>query len=329
MPDDAMSAITTELQLRVQGVAEAVRGLNAVGAAARNTGNTLRRDLSAGARFNAGSAGSMLSLVGVGSVSTLGIGLGVSALYRGIEEIKSTVADYNNWLQREGYKSQTFWQQLFGEGLKVDPAAMSRRIEREVNASMSNLGEVISRTREKIAFETGTETAEQKTRRQVREFEERQAALRPDAIRTRLSGAYKEQLFRLNFEEENAPKIAQEEYNRRRKEIQARIAAIDKANAERTAAEEKREREMLIKMRESERDIERGNVFLRQAMGMAEADYKTGPRYAGLTLAGSHEARMDAARDQWEESFDLQETANDYLRQILEKTSATVIYGIN
>jgi hypothetical protein len=62
---------------------------------------------------------------------------------------------------------------------------------------------------------------------------------------------------------------------------------------------------------------------------MAQQDFNAGPRGAAFYAPNSFEARSAEYESKWERDFDLQETANDYLRQLVDKTSQTVIYGIN
>ena len=88
------------------------------------------------------------------------------------------------------------------------------------------------------------------------------------------------------------------------------------------------------KLREMELDLERGQRELdavrRSYMGDFMADVSRGPQYAGLTLAGSHQARMDANAQTWDDTWkDELQTANGYLATIASKIETTGIYQLN
>lgn len=330
-----MSAITTELQLRVNGVAEAVRGLNEVSGAADRFGRkmSLRQEFMSGQRLQSSitsalginnpltqaidsferlqymaeatgqSMSQMFRTIGLGAVSTAAAVGGISLAWGAWgNEVEKT----NKLLREGGYQEQSKWEftkQLFGfgEGIQTT-SAMTNRLMKELDEPT-----VASRLED---FRKANPRADENVLRRVRDELVEEERLRKES--------YDKEL-------EQYEKI--EQYKNRRNSALAR--QMEEAGKRAVEDEVDRAKMALSVMHQMSKDIERGNDMRRDAMSMAQSDFHRGPQFAGITLAGSHEARLDTARTQWEKSFDLQETANDYLRQLVDKTSATIIYGIN
>jgi hypothetical protein len=330
-----MSAIATELQLRIQGVSEAVRGMNQVADASRR----MKGEVTGGMRVSSGSGGlarGVFAGSGVGLAGgALGFAAGASFAFAAsqarnlLQQQMDFLESHNARLRERGYEAQSYWGMLFGASNEWSESALRERGERLA----SSVGGMIKRIQDEFAQRTGTESLQQWSARFARD----NPKLSDLEVEMEVMGEFlrrqMDESDRRFFDRRQKAIADTEERARRFNEYFAEGQGGDFGGAlvERETRTQARERQSRNeqKRREMERDLERGEQMQRRAREMALADFNAGPRYAGIALAGSHEARMDAAREEWEKSFDLQETANDYLRQILDKTEATVIYGIN
>jgi hypothetical protein len=373
MPDDAMSAIATELQLRVNGVAEAVRGLNEVSTAAGRVNMNARREFMGGQRLQSSftnmlginneltqtidsfervgfmaqqagmSTGEFFAKVAPGALSTAAaVGTMTLAWRAWGNEVENT----NKALREGGYQEQSAWEFTkslfgFGEGNKVDAANESAMLMRELNkptvesrlkdwrgnnptASREQARQERDRliAEDKAAKDEEQRLAQEKQDRKLRQksvasFFEQGARGNSDALQKMMDA---EKLSNFLGESGSMAQSFMENFRAGKLGRYGSTVAEQSTMFEAEFSRDAREKERANREYQNQRD---------QAMGMAQQDFHRGPQYAGITLAGSHEARLDASRTEWEKSFDLQETANDYLRQLVDKASQTVIYGIN
>jgi hypothetical protein len=328
-----MSAITTELQLRVSGVAEAVRGLNEVS----NASKTMNTSFSGAGRFGTsqarnlarsfgGEAGSMIGgpLGGVLQGASFGGPAGAAAagglavLGIAIRGEAKLLEEHNQRLQDAAYKSQNYWQMITGAKVEDDPSALKKMLRER----LSTVASIVAEWREEQAAAAGNASMDTFAKQLLQD--------NPDMVRggRDFENAVRAEAIKRDMQSEQEAGIAAQqkaEADTRERARKYNEHFEKKALAE----EEERKRVGLSAMGAMSGDLQRGNRMREQAMGMAQQDFQRGPQYAGITLAGSHEARLDAARTEWEKSFDLQETANDYLRQLVDKASQTIIYGIN
>jgi hypothetical protein len=321
-----MSAITTELQLRVTGVAEAVRGLNEVS----NASKTMNTSFSGASRFGGsqarqlarsfgGEAGSMIGgpLGGVLQGASFGGPAGAAAaggltvLGIAIRGEAKLLEEHNQRLQDAAYKSQNYWQMITGAKVEDDPSALKKMLRER----LSTVASIVAEWREEQAAAAGNASMDT--------FAEQLLQDNPDMVRGErdFQNAIRAEAIRRDMQSEQEAGIAAQQ--------KAEADTRERARKYNEHFEKKRQQEEEQELQERVRLNREYQSKREQAMGMAQSDFQRGPQYAGITLAGSHEARLDAARTEWEKSFDLQETANDYLRQLVEKSSQTVIYGIN
>ncbi len=367
-----MSAIVTQLDLRVRGVAEAVSGLNQVARASRGVADSagqFRKGLLATGQFGMSKRmiGDVLDLGTLAGGVGLGggiAGLGILAVSSYFSAMKEEVGKHNDFLRDQGYKAKGFWGQIFGTDLEIDPQAMGARLERQRNALEKSIAATIKAGgRETIAEQLQREETalfgsdlgiSAKQRREFRNErlrelqQERDEQERTDKEREDRRQRWQQGEEAFQRRQSNAMATVWEQVAKDRKlgrtgtDAQLFLDLYAKRQTGQFGGDfasqweffQDQNNDKRAKLREMEGDLERGQRELdavrRTYLNNTIADISKGPQYSDITLAGSHQARMDANAQTWDETWkDELQTANGYLATIASKIETTGIYQLN
>ena len=349
-----MSAITTELQLRVSGVADSVRQLNEVGRASGN----MRREFMAGQRLQGGvtnllginngltqaidgferlqfmaeqsgmSTGKYLGKIAADALTTAGA---LAALTIGYQKLSEAASEFNSVAKATGDSNAgnaTWWKLfLYGPSLFLNPgnedaAWKGLGLGNPTAGPRGMTGEQNAAIRGRIGDQLWKDQQPKTAADMWREFVAQRGTLTPliaDQLRQVAPILIKD------FQ-------AQEKTNRFWSSLEdsddpvARFAKVIKdTDTWKSFGETDIKRFGALQKGFEERD-----KFREEYRRDLEKRYNEGPQYAGVTLAGSHQARLDAAGAKWDsEMTEELKTANDYLATIAVKVGSVQIYGIN